>query len=98
MLITGQETVIGILCIDPKTYDECDAHADGKAQDVEGAIDLVGDQIAPGGFQIVVEHTDFCRQTCAGRPIRYKSIIYDGVAALGVRFRHMGCLLLKIVA
>ncbi len=53
LLMPRQEAVIGILVIHPKPDEQGDGHPDGEAKDIQGAIDLIGDEVAPGSFDVI---------------------------------------------
>jgi hypothetical protein len=42
--------------IEPKAYEQGNAHAYGEAKNIEAAITLIPDEIPPGGDEVVPEH------------------------------------------
>jgi hypothetical protein len=56
LLISGKEPVIGIFIEHPKADQEGNGHTGAEADDVEGAIDFVVDEVTPGGFEEALYH------------------------------------------
>lgn len=50
------EAVVAVLVYDEQQDEQACADADGKAADVDKAIEPVTDEVAPGSFEIVKDH------------------------------------------
>jgi hypothetical protein len=54
--ISREEVVVGIFVEHPKADQQGDRHPGAEADDVEGAIDFVVDEVTPGGFEEALYH------------------------------------------
>jgi hypothetical protein len=48
----------------PETYEKGYGHANGQTEDIQGAVCLVPDKVAPGRLKIVAKHTEGSQQPC----------------------------------
>ena len=54
--VVGGVVIEGRFVRDPKADDKGDGHADGEAGDIDGGVDPVFQQVAPGQEEIIFEH------------------------------------------
>ena len=58
LLVAGQETVVGVFIDYPEADEEGYGHAGAEADDVEGAVNFIVDEVTPGGFKEALYHTN----------------------------------------
>jgi len=56
LFVSGKETVIGIFVENPEADQEGDGHTGAEADDIEGAVDFIVDEVTPGGGEEALEH------------------------------------------
>jgi hypothetical protein len=52
------EAVVTSFIADPEQDDEAHSEADGQSGNIDGSVELVLPQVAPGGFEVVSQHGD----------------------------------------